>query len=70
VTYAYERRTDAGEYPRDLSDYEFHDPEMEMYIQAYLVQEDGTEFALFYRVGTESTSHHYSSEIGWGYYPD
>ena len=70
VTYAYEERVDSGEFPRDLANYEFHDPEMEEYFQTYRVEEDGSEFSLFYRVGTENTSHHYMSESGWGYYPD
>ena len=70
VTYAYEERTDTGEFPRDLANYEFHDQKMETYIQDYRVKEDGGEFSLFYRVGTETTSHYYSSELGWGYYPD
>lgn len=30
----------------------------------------GGGFVLFYRVGTENTSHSYAPEYGWGYYPD
>ena len=70
VTYAYEEKTASGAYPPTLEDYEFHDAEMEPYIQRYDVEPDGGGFSLYYRVGTENTSHHYISQTGWGYYPD
>jgi hypothetical protein len=70
VTYAYEHRLDSGHYPRSLVNYEFNDADMAQFIQRYDVDPDGSEFSLFYRVGTETTSHSYSSELGWGYYPD
>jgi hypothetical protein len=70
VTYVYVERIDAGEYPTSLANYEFHDPEMERFIQSYRIEKEGSQFSLFYRVGTENTSHYYLSPTGWGYYPD
>ena len=72
VAYVYEYRLNAGEYPLDLSDYVFEDSAMREYIQEYRAG-DSTHwggFLLAYRVGTESTSHTYSPQHGWGYYPD
>ncbi len=70
VSYAYEQKIATGQYPADLRGYEFHDPEMKPLIQEY--RRDGTVggFILAYRVGTESTSHLYSPQNGWTYYPD
>ena len=70
VSYLYEQRLGIGEYPADLSSYEFHDPEMEKYVQNYRVDETRGGFILAYRVGTENTSHTYSPKDGWSYYPD
>ena len=56
--------------PPSLEDYEFRDPQMSQLIRSYHVEQDGNEFALFYRVGTDSTSHYYLSQTGWGYYAD
>lgn len=70
VAYVYEVRVDTGEFPPTLAGYEFHDPEIEQFIRSYRVEQDGSEFSLFYRVGTEDTSHHFMSQSGWGYYPD
>jgi hypothetical protein len=70
VAYVYQERIDTGEFPSNLADYEFHDREMEQFIKTYRVENDGSQFSLFYRVGTENTSHYYLSESGWGYYPD
>ena len=70
VTYAYECKLDTGQYPPNLSNYEFHDPGMEEYIQSYGTDEAYGGFVLHYRVGTESTSHSYAPKHGWGYYPD
>jgi hypothetical protein len=70
VAYAYEQRAQVGAYPTDLTSYTFHDSAMRTYIQAY--QHDATQdrFVVYYRVGTDNTSHWYSSHTGWGYYPD
>lgn len=70
VSYAYEQRIMSGEFPSDLSSYAFHDIAMEVYIQRYQIDQTHEQFTVFYRVGTESTSHWYSSADGWGYYPD
>jgi hypothetical protein len=70
VTYVYAERIDTGEYPSSLANYEFHDPGVKRFIQSYRVEDDAGAFALFFRVGTENTSHYYLSQTGWGYYPD
>ena len=70
VSYAYEQKVKTGEYPADLSGYEFRNRRMKAYIQDYRLDEASGEFAVTYRVGTESTSHWYSPKGGWGYYPD
>ena len=70
VTYVYEEKIDTGHYPLTLANYEFNDPHVAPFIQTYRVEADGQGFSLFYRVGTENTSHSYISQVGWGYYPD
>lgn len=71
VTYAYQQRLQTGEFPADLTGYAFQDAAMRPFIQSYERNEtDCGGFCLFYRVGTESTSHSYSPRNGWGYYPD
>jgi len=70
VSYAYEQRVQGGVFPSDLAGYAFHDSEMKDYIQSYQLDAVGGRFTVYYRVGTESTSHWYSSTEGWGYYPD
>lgn len=70
VAYAYEHKASEGAYPADLAGYEFSDPALAAYVQEYFLSEDGADFMVRYRVGTVNTSHWYSSESGWGYYPD
>ena len=70
VAFAYEQRLSAGKYPADLAGYQFRDPAMEKYIQGYWTEESSGGFMLAFRVGTESTSHTYSPDVGWSYYPD
>lgn len=70
VGYAYEERLAEGGFPADLTDYAFHDPAMRPYIQSYRSDETGGRFSLCFRVGTVSTSHCYTPELGWTYYPD
>jgi hypothetical protein len=70
VAFVYEQKTTSGKFPSDLSRYSFHDVEMKTYIQSYQLDEADEKFTVFYRIGTESTSHWYSSKEGWGYYPD
>ena len=51
--------------------YDFRAAAVRPFIQSYARNEtDCGGFCLFYRVGTESTSHSYSPRNGWGYYPD
>ena len=70
VTYVYEEKLATGDYPSTLANYKFHDPNVDAFIQSYRVDADSDGFSLFYRVGTETTSHSYISQVGWGYYPD
>jgi hypothetical protein len=70
VTYVYEEKITTGDYPPTLANYKFQDPNVERFIQSYQVKADSSGFSLFYRVGTENTSHSYISQVGWGYYPD
>lgn len=70
VAYVYEHKLQTGDYPADLSRYEFEDPSLQAYIQTYRRDEERGGFALNYRVGTQNTSHSYSPRHGWGYYPD
>jgi hypothetical protein len=70
VSYVYEQRLASGEYPADLSNYEFHDSAMASYVQSYRPDETRGGFVLAYRVGTETTSHTYSPQDGWSYYAD
>jgi hypothetical protein len=70
VSFAYEQKAKSGTFPSDLSGYAFYDVEMKPYIQSYELGEVNKQFTVFYRIGTESSSHSYSSKDGWGYYPD
>jgi len=69
VTFAYEQKLATGEYPTNLADYRYHDPEMKTYIQQFQGDADVGAFVLCYRVGTESTYHCHSPRDGWTYYP-
>jgi hypothetical protein len=70
VAFAYEHKINSGEYPLDLSGYAFNDQEMKKYVQSYSTDESRGGFVLCYRVGTETASHWYDPDGGWGYYPD
>jgi hypothetical protein len=70
VSHAYDQKINSGEFPEDLTNYRYQNPDMEMYIQNYRLNEERGGFTVIYRVGTESTSHWFSSNDGWGYYPD
>ena len=70
VTYAYETKASTGAYPAGLDGYAFERPEVRKYIQGYYVGEQYGGFQVMYRVGTETTSHWYSPNGGWDYYPD
>lgn len=70
VTFAYEEHQRTGRYPPNLSNYQWLNPEMKPFIQVYDVNDDESGgFSLYYRVGTEDTSHWYIKG-SWGYYPD
>lgn len=70
VAFAYRAKADTGGFPADLSGYSFANPEVARFVQEYDRYRNTDGFQLLYRVGTESTSHWYSSKTGWGYYPD
>ena len=70
VAHVYEQRLATGEYPVDLADYEYRDPTTRKYVQLYAADESAGGFLLAFRVGTENTSHTYSPDVGWSYYPD
>ena len=68
VLFAYARHVEMGEYPSDLSDYEFHYPETKTLLR-YSNRDDG--FFLKYYVGSQNTSHWYQAGWdSWFYYPD
>lgn len=68
VEYVYKTKVQTGSYPEDLSEYEFKNPHLEKHIQRY--GSNDNSFRLVYFVGTRGTSHSYSPEGGWFYYPD
>ena len=70
VGFAYRAKADTGSFPSDLTGYSFANPDVARFFQEYrrFLKTDG--FQLVYRIGTESTSHWYSTKTGWGYYPD
>jgi len=68
VEYVYKTKVQTGSYPQDLSGYKFKNPHLKKHIQEYRAEDD--DFRLRYYVGTTSTSHSYSPEGGWFYYPD
>ena len=70
VAFAYEQKIQQGTFPADLSGYTFGDAALKPYFHEYQLDKTRGQFAVSYWIGTESTSHSYSSETGWGYYPD
>lgn len=70
VAFAYRVRGDTGSFPSDLNGYSFTKPHVARFIQRYSRFQNSDGFQLVYRIGTESTSHWYSTKGGWGYYPD
>lgn len=70
VAYAYETRTASGAFPADLAAYTYSDPDVQPYVQGYLLDETGQHFTVTYFVGTPTASHWYDSFTSWGYYPD
>jgi hypothetical protein len=70
VAFAYRSKADTGIFPSDLSSYSFANPRVARFFQEYNHFRNPDGFQLVYRIGTESTSHWYSTKTGWGYYPD
>jgi len=70
VAYLYEYKAQTGTYPPDLSRYTFADPALQPYFHEYQAGGQGSNFLLSYYVGSPSTSHTFSPENGWSYYPD
>lgn len=68
VEYVNKTKIETGSYPKDLSGYKFKNPHLEKHIQEYRAGDN--DFTLRYYVGTTGTSHSYSPEVGWSYYPD
>ena len=68
VEYVYKTKVQTGSYPKDLSEYTFKNPHLEKYIQRYESRDNS--FRLVYFVGDRGTSHSYSPDGGWFYYPD
>lgn len=58
-----------GEYPTDLSGYDFSSPSLQKHF-TYVSDGKNRGYRIFYYVGTPQTSHWYDSENGWAYYPD
>ena len=69
VAYVYEQRLAAGEYPADLSGYNFENASLAPHFDYTRIGED-CEFRVRYFVGTPNTSHSYCPAFGWSYYPD
>jgi hypothetical protein len=58
-----------GQFPTDLTGYRFSYPRLAGRIHYTRLRQPGS-FQVTYYVGTPSTSHWYTPEGGWGYYPD
>ena len=67
VDFAERTRIETGEFPLDLTAYEFRHPSIKRYIQ-YCHQPQ--TFRVSYHIGTTSTSHWYNHGEPWQYYPD
>lgn len=70
MAFAYETERTTGQFPGSLSEYTYYNPDMSEFVQSYQSGQEFGGFQLYYRVGTESTSHGYSPKDGWSYYPD
>ncbi len=69
VAYVYEQKINSGNFPNDLSQYNFSFPKLQKHF-TYSKETNG-QFKIFYFVGTKNTSHFYYSEHKkWAYYPD
>ncbi len=70
MAFAYETRLSNSAFPTTLADYTFHDPTTRPFVREYRLDAAAGGFILCYSVGMESTSHCYSPQDGWTYYPD
>ena len=68
ISYMNTYKKDHGLYPQNLKTYVWEYPFVQKHIQDFKV--DGLEYQITYCIATQSTSHWYSSQTGWGYYPD
>jgi len=69
TAYVYEQKIQTGNYPQNISNYDFAYPNTRKNFNYNL--DTDNQFSLYYYVGTKSTSHFYSSKTRkWGYYPD
>jgi hypothetical protein len=67
VAFANERKSSTGHFPSDLSGYRFQAWDLTDHLR-YRPQTDA--FRVDYWVVQPGISHWYSTETGWGYYPD
>jgi len=67
VDFAERTRIETGEFPVDLTAYEFRHPSIEGYIH---YRHERQTFQVSYHIGTTSTSHWYDHGEQWQYYPD
>jgi hypothetical protein len=68
ISYMNTYKKDHGLYPQNLKTYVWEYPFVQKHIQDFKV--DGLEYQITYCIATQSTSHWYSSQTGWGHYPD
>ena len=68
VEYIYEHQKNNGDFPKNISDYEFKNLKLSSNFR-YRISSRG--FELHYFVGTKGTTHFYYHTVGkWAYYPD
>ncbi|MEM9378350.1 MAG: hypothetical protein AAGB93_00275 [Planctomycetota bacterium] len=70
VAFAYEAKAQSGAFPSDLVAFEYERPSVARYIQHYGTDAQAGGFMVTYCVGTPTTSHWYTPNGGWQYYPD
>lgn len=68
VAHVNQVKKQTGEYPPNLSAYQFLHPRLQHHI-TYEYYEP-TNYSVYFYIGTPDTSHWYNSNSGWGYYPD
>ena len=69
TAFIYDQKIKDGNYPQNLSDYQFLHQSIKKHFDYRIESND--KFVVSFYVGTQGTSHFYSSEIKrWEYYPD